>query len=79
MDKSKINSVFISHSSADKSFAQMIAARLREHDLDAWIDNDKILAGDNILESIGGGLTTMDLLVFIVSQASLNSPWRPFC
>lgn len=56
-------------------FAKILAARLREHDLDPWIDSERIMVGDNILDGISGGLTTMDLLVFIVSRASLRSSW----
>jgi hypothetical protein len=75
MSKAKKYSVFISHSSYDKLFAELVGARLHKNDLNAWIDSKKILVGDNILEGIGRALTTMDLLLFIVSHASLSSSW----
>ncbi len=66
---------FISHSHRDKEFAQLLAERLRELDLSAWLDSEKIHVGDDILEHVGRGLATTDLLIFIISEASLQSEW----
>jgi TIR domain len=67
--------VFISHSHNDEAIAHQIAARLRRKNLSPWIDADQVLVGDDILERIGSGLTTSDLLVFIISKESLDSEW----
>ena len=75
MSDRKASKVFISHSSYDKAIAGLIAARLRETNMAPWIDTQQILAGDDILAQIGDGLATMDLLIFIVSQQSLQSRW----
>jgi hypothetical protein len=40
-----------------------------------WIDHEQIVAGDDILDKIGEGLTTMDILIFLVSKESLESVW----
>ena len=66
---------FISHSHTDKPFAELLARTLRKSDLAAWIDMDKILVGENIIDAVGHGLTNTDLLVFIISNASLQSEW----
>jgi hypothetical protein len=67
--------VFVSHSGKDKVFAQLVAGELRRANLDPWIDSDKILVGDDVLEGIGYGLRTMDLLILVVSRDALKSPW----
>jgi len=66
---------FISHSHTDKAFAELLAKSLREADLSAWIDNEKILVGETILDGIGHGLTTTDVLIFVISKTSLKSEW----
>ena len=71
----KVHRIFISHSSVDREFANLVAARLREADMEPWVDNENILVGDDILDSLGSGLRTMDLFVLIVSEASLSSSW----
>jgi len=67
--------IFISHSSHDRAFALRIAAKLRQPGLSAWIDSEQIFTGDDILDELGRGLTTMDLLVLLASRHSLDSEW----
>lgn len=67
--------VFISHSSKDKEFAVLVAHKLQREKLAPWLDSAEILIGDDIIEKIGEGLKTMDLLLFLVSREALESPW----
>src|SRR6266516_1764768 len=67
--------VFISHSSTDKSLALLISKALREKEFSPWIDSEQIEAGENIIERIGDGLRTMDVLTVIASKASVSSRW----
>lgn len=69
------NRVFVCHSSRDNHFANLVVARLRSPDLTPWIDFEQIIAGEDILERLGQGLQTMDLLIFLVSEAALGSGW----
>jgi hypothetical protein len=71
----KTTHIFISHSHYDRAIADLIANRLRETDLSAWIDREQILVGDDILERLGDGLRTTDLLIFVISRVSLDSEW----
>src|SRR5208283_564464 len=71
----KANRIFVSHSSLDKEFANLVVARLRKADMEPWVDSENILVGDDILDGLGSGLKTMDLFVLIVSAASLKSSW----
>jgi hypothetical protein len=74
MNKNKPR-VFISHSSSDKSFAERVSTALRNSEINPWIDKEQVLVGDDVLEKLGQGLRTMDLLVFIVSKKALRSRW----
>jgi hypothetical protein len=67
--------VFISHSSKNKEFAKIVIEKLRSPDLSPWIDHEQIFAGDDILDKIGEGLATMDVLIFLVSKEALESSW----
>jgi len=71
----KANRIFVSHSSLDKEFANLVVARLRAADMEPWVDSENILVGDDILDGLGSGLKTMDLFLLIVSAASLKSSW----
>lgn len=57
----KPSRVFVSHSSVDKEFADLVVARLRKADMGPWIDSENILVGDDILDSLGNGLRTIYL------------------
>jgi len=61
---------FVSHSAFDKSFAERVADVLRTAAINPWIDKEQVLVGDDVLEKLGEGLRTMDLLVFILRQGS---------
>lgn len=67
--------IFISHSSKDKEFANLVVAQLRSPDMAPWIDGEQIIAGDDIFDQLGQGLQLMDTLVFLISAASLRSEW----
>lgn len=67
--------VFICHSSTDKEFAKIVVAKLKGPKTAPWIDHEQILAGDDILDKIGEGLTTMDVLLFLISREALTSRW----
>jgi len=73
--RATLSRIFISYSSKDKAFAELVAAELRRANLDPWIDRDNVLAGDDVLERLGEGLKTMDLLLFVVSRDALRSEW----
>jgi hypothetical protein len=67
--------IFLSHSSEDKEFALRIATALRDPTMAPWIDSEQIITGDDIFDRLGHGLQSMDVLVFLISQASMKSEW----
>ena len=67
--------VFISHTSEDKKYADLIAERLRSAGHDVWYDSWKLRAGDNLINKINEGIKEADAIIVIVSSASLRSKW----
>ena len=67
--------IFISHSSHDKAFALRLAAKLKQPGISPWIDSEQIISGEDILDELGRGLATMDLLVLLASRHALESEW----
>jgi hypothetical protein len=71
--------VFISHSSKDKEFVQRLAKDLRTRaSIDAWLDQWEITPGDKIPTTIEKALAEAEVLIFILSPDSLNSPWAEY-
>ena len=69
----KLRRVFISHSSEEQEFADLVQAHLQSPDISGWIDSEQIDTGDDILTKMGEGLHTMDILVVLISYAALES------
>jgi hypothetical protein len=67
--------VFISHSSEDKKFVHRLAKSLSLHGIRPWIDEAEILAGHSTVQDISEALDKPDLVIVVLSKASLNSPW----
>jgi hypothetical protein len=67
--------IFISHSSRDKKFANLVVSALEGANVSPWIDSEKIITGDDIFDRLGEGLQLMDMLIFLASKNSLNSEW----
>lgn len=67
--------VFISHSSQDKSFVDRLAADLEVAGLDVWYDKWEIKVSDSIVQKINEGLSESDYLVVVLSPNSVESAW----
>jgi hypothetical protein len=67
--------IFISHSSKDKAFAQIVVTALKQPNTEPWIDHENIIAGDDIFDRIGEALDTMDMFVLLISAHAINSGW----
>jgi hypothetical protein len=70
--------IFISHTSADKPFVRRIDARLRKAGYATWLDEHKLLPGDPLAETISEALTTANVVLVVVSAASVKSKWLRF-
>ncbi len=67
--------VFLSHSSKDKPFVDWLYEKLCSSELLAWYDKFEILVGDSIIARIEEGLNGSELLIVVISQASVKSTW----
>ncbi len=69
--------VFVSHSSEDKeSYIKPIVSDLEECYINVWIDNRKIVPGDNLRKSIfRDGLDKADIALLFFTEKSLESSW----
>lgn len=67
--------VFISYSHRDKKFVNLLTNRLREHNIDVWLDSKEISIGSNIAERIKNGISNVDFFILILSKNSADSKW----
>lgn len=74
----KMFDAFISHSSKDKEeIVYELVQELEKHDIDVWLDANKILAGDTILSAVEKGIATALCTVLIITPAFFESFWTP--
>lgn len=66
--------VFLSHSSADKAFADQLVAALRDAGADVWYDEHNLGTGQ-LRATIMRELATRPIFIVLVSHAALTSRW----
>ena len=69
------NEVFLSHSSADRSFAKRLAATLRRHGVAVWYSETNIQGGQQWHDEIGAALARCDWFVLALSPNAVESKW----
>src|SRR5438067_3664460 len=69
--------LFFSHASEDKPTVEMVAALLLQHrpDVHIWIDKYEIVAGADLLETIGAGMDRAEHFFVFISPVSVGKPW----
>lgn len=68
-------SVFISYAHEDAALARNLAEALRGADLEVWVDEGELRAGDSIIQRISEAIHAVNFLVALVSDASVSSNW----
>lgn len=68
-------SIFLSHSSRDKTLAKRIAKGLSDLGLNVWLDEWEILVGESITQRIQHGLKTSDFVAVLLTHHSVESGW----
>lgn len=68
-------SVFISHSSADKTAVRHIAGELALLGITVWIDEAEIDVGESLIAKISGAIEHTDFVAAIISHNSVSSGW----
>ena len=66
---------FISYSRRQLYFAESLALHLQKEGIDAWFDLQQLQAGTVWSEGLKNGVSEASLMVLVVSQASLASPY----
>jgi len=69
--------VFISHASEDEErFVIEFAEKLREHGVDAWVDEWEILPGDSLVDKIfEEGIGEAEAIIVVLSENSVDKKW----
>lgn len=68
-------SVFLSYSRADTQIVLQVADRLKEAAMAVWLDQAKLVAGDNWISETERALDSADYVAFFISSSSLGSAW----
>ena len=68
-------SLFLSHSSADKTFVGKLAEDLEGVGVNVWFDKWEIKVGDSLTGKIEEGLQANDYLGLVLSPAAVASEW----
>lgn len=68
-------SLFISHSSKNKDFAQKLHDDLRANAVRCWLDNEDMKGGRKLHEQIDEAIRSHDKLLLILSPESMASEW----
>jgi hypothetical protein len=75
IDKDMLKSIFLCHSSSDKSEVRNLAAGLTLRGAKVWLDEAEIFVGDSIIEKIQKGIEESDFLGIVLSPRSVESIW----
>lgn len=74
MEKERRN-VFISYSTEDSVFADLVKMKLNASNIDVWMDQDKLNAGEEWRNEIDLGIIEADALILIITPESCNSSY----
>ena len=66
--------VFISYSHKDLSWVREFAQALKKYEVNVWLDEWEIQAGESVVEALEMGLRESDAIIAIVSKYNVNSP-----
>jgi hypothetical protein len=69
------NEAFLSHSSPDNSFADLVVETLRRHGIPVWHSRTNIIGAQQWHDEIGAALKRCDWFVLILSPDSVKSVW----
>lgn len=67
--------IFISHSHQDKEFVDKLATHLIKHNAHVWVDRWEIKVGDSILNHVQKEIQAASAVLFVLSNASVQSEW----
>ncbi len=74
-DESRQRRCFISYNSADRTFAESLARKLRALGIEPWIAPGDMKTGDEIEPAVRKAIQMSDAYVIVLSSRSMNSRW----
>lgn len=72
IQKTRALRIFLCHTSNDKAFVRKIYQQLRQKDLDPWLDEEKIVGGQDWDREIRRAISNSDIIVVCLSKQSIN-------
>ena len=67
--------VFLSHATADRTFADRLAKVVRAHGVPAWYSRTNLIGSQQWHDEIGLALARCDAFVVVLSPAAVQSRW----
>lgn len=76
-----MSGIFVSYSSKNAKVAREIAQRLEGQGHEVWMDQLRLLGGENYVEKVSKGIGGADVFMPLLSPSSVQSPWvwREIC
>lgn len=71
----EFNSLFISHSSKNKDFAQQLHDDLQSNGVRCWLDNEDMKGGRKLEEQIDKAIRSHERMLLVITPESMASPW----
>lgn len=68
-------SIFLSHSTIDKTFTRWLAHRLDRAGAKVWIDEAEIKVGESLVQKLGSAITSSEYVAAVISKSSVTSSW----
>jgi uncharacterized protein YjbI with pentapeptide repeats len=68
-------SCFISYSSKDQKFADLLYSQMRNKQLRVWLATEDLKIGDRFRSTIDEAIRLYDKLLLVLSRDSVDSPW----
>lgn len=75
LNMSTTSSIFLCHSSKDKSFVRQLSSRLKTYGIKVWLDEAEIRIGDSLINKVGEALQSVDYVAVVLSINSISSAW----
>jgi len=67
--------LFLSHRSVDNVLVMQIAAQIKQRGIAIWLDKEKLIPSDSLIDEINCGLEQMTHFVLFWSEACVHSGW----
>ena len=68
-----MGNVFVSYSTSDKYFAEILQLKLEEANISVWLDRDALLAGETWRDAIDLGIDQAEVVIVVLSPQSCQS------